>query len=458
MQYGIIGAGRSGRGAAALLVAEGHRVVLSDSAPEDERFAREYRMLEERGVETEFGRHGDRLLASDVLILSPGVPPDIDIVRQAIERGIPISNEIEIAARRCRGTIVGITGTNGKTTTTELVGHICREAGRPTWVAGNVGVPFSEIAPEVSTDGIVALELSSFQLEKIETFRPDVAILLNLTPDHMDRYATIEEYGAAKLRITLNMGADGRVVYNRDDPWLRRIETIDFLPATSGFSIEEVPGPDRSEALGAWVEEGTLRVALDPAAEPENVLPVAEIGIRGPHNLANAMAATIALRSLGLEVDAIADGLRSFRALPHRLEEVATIDRVLWVNDSKGTNTDALQQALRSYDRPIVLIAGGRGKKNDYGPLRELVGRQVRGIVAIGEESRAIIEAFASVTRVVDGGSDFDRAVEIAAGIAVAGDVVLLSPACASFDMFRSFEHRGDLFRDLVRQRIDTGE
>ena len=453
MEYAIIGAGRSGRGAARLLAAEGHTILLSDSNPPDERLAAEYRDLEQEGVRMEFGGHTDQVLAADAILLSQGVPPEIDIVRRGAGMGIPVTNEIEVAAQRCRGRIIGITGTNGKTTTTELIGHCCREAGRETRVAGNVGTPFSEVAKEVSPDGIVALELSSFQLEKIETFRPEVGVLLNLTPDHMDRYATIEEYGAAKLRIALNMGPEGSLVYNRDDPWLRRIATIDFLPQKRGFSLIESPTADPQSDLAAWVEDGWLMVAPPDGGEPERVIETGDIGIRGPHNLANAMAAAVALRSIGLRPEEIARGLRSFRALPHRLEEVDTIDGVLWVNDSKGTNTDALMQALRSFSEPIVLIAGGRGKKNDYAPLHDLVRERVRGIVAIGEESDNLVEAFAGDTTVLRGGTDFAGALDMAASLAAPGDVILLSPACASFDMFRSFEHRGDVFRDLVRER-----
>ena len=453
MQYAVIGAGRSGRSAARLLAEEGHQVLLSDSGRPAEDLAGEYQELELQGVRLEFDGHSDQVLSADAILLSPGVSPEIEIVRRGMAKGLLITNEIEVAGRRCRGRIIGITGTNGKTTTTELIGHCCRGAGREAWVAGNVGTPFSEVAPKVSPEGIVALELSSFQLEKIETFRPEVAVLLNLTPDHMDRYATIEEYGAAKLRIALNMGPEGSLIYNRDDPWLRRIETIDFLPQKRGFSLTESPAVDRQSDLAAWVDGGRLMLSPSPGVEPEMVIDVGEIGIRGPHNLANAMAAALALRSVGLLPEEIARGLQSFRPLPHRLEEVGTIDGVLWVNDSKGTNTDALMQALRSFSEPIVLIAGGRGKKNDYAPLRPLVRERVRGIVAIGEESDNLVEAFSGDTSVVRGGTDFRNALELAASMASPGDVILLSPACASFDMFRSFEHRGDVFRELVRER-----
>jgi UDP-N-acetylmuramoylalanine--D-glutamate ligase len=453
MEYAIIGAGRSGRGAARLLANEGHKVLLSDSRQPDDQLAGEYGQLELLGVRFEFGGHSDIVLDADAILLSPGVSPEIEIVRRGAAKGIVITNEIEVAAKRCQGRIIGITGTNGKTTTTELIGHCCRLSGREAWVAGNVGTPFSEIAPNVSPDGIVALELSSFQLENIDAFRPDVAVLLNLTPDHLDRYATVEEYGAAKLRIALNMGPEGSLIYNRDDTWLRRIETIEFLPKKYGFSLTGDPSEDRPSDLSAWIENGQLMLNNPPGSEAEEVIDVEAIGIRGPHNLANAMAASLALRSVGILPEEIAAGLRSFRPLPHRLEEVAKIDGVLWVNDSKGTNTDALMQALLSFSEPIVLIVGGRGKKNDYATLRPIVRDRVRGIVTIGEEEDNLVAAFSEETELVRGGSDFRIALERAASMASPGDVVLLSPACASFDMFRSFEHRGDVFKDLVRER-----
>lgn len=451
MDYAIIGAGRSGRAVARLLAGEDVSIILSDHAAEREEDREEYDALRELGITLEFGGHSDRVLEAKRIVLSPGVPPNIPVLLEAERRGTPITNEIEVAARYCRGRVIGITGTNGKTTTTELLGHCCRLAGRETWVAGNVGTPFSEIVKQVSAEGIVLLELSSFQLEKIERFRPDVALLLNVTPDHMDRYRTVEEYRDAKLRIMEKMTADDLVVYNRDDQWLSSIEVAETIPEIRWFSLSS--GEEgRGGASGATVDDGWLAVGQ------EKILPVDEIGIRGPHNLANSMAAAIALQRIGLSSGEIADGLRSFHALPHRLEEIGRFNGVLWVNDSKGTNTDALKQALGSFRSPIVLIAGGRGKENDYRPLLPLVEEKVRTMVTLGEEEPLLVEAFESSTSILKAGMSLERAVELAESAAEPGDVVLLSPACASFDMFRGFADRGDQFRALVMGRYRTEE
>lgn len=442
-RFSIIGAGRSGLGAARLLLEEGMSVFVSD-AGEQGAGSEGVAALREMRAQFEFGGHTDRVLDADAIVLSPGVPPDIPILIRAAERGIPVTNEIEIASRFCRGRIVGITGTNGKTTTTELAGHIFREGGCRTFVAGNVGVPFSEVARQADEESVVVLELSSFQLEKIETLRPDAALLLNVTPDHLDRYAGLDEYGAAKLRIAMNQRPQDRFIYSADDAWLERIPSAGIIPTLLGFSIRrEVP-------RGAFVRDGMLALRMEENGEVETVIPTDEIGIRGPHNLGNAMAAALAARSLGVDTESIGRALRSFRPLPHRLEEVGVIDGVRYVNDSKGTNTDALRYALESFAEPIVLIAGGRGKKNDYTALLPLMADRVKAAILIGEAADEMERAFAPLTRTIRAGFDMEAALAEAASVAAPGDVVLLSPACASFDMFRNFEHRGDVFRELV--------
>lgn len=442
--FSIIGSGRSGLAAARLLSEEGARVLVSDAGPRGSRID-EVEELEKRGVEFEFGGHTERVLEAETIVLSPGVPPDIPILREAGARGIPVTNEIEIASRYCAGTIVGVTGTNGKTTTTELTGHIFREAGWKTFVAGNVGTPFGSVARQADASSVVVLELSSFQLEKIETLRPKAAIVLNVTPDHLDRYAGIDEYGQAKLRIAMNQGPDDRLVYNADDEWLKRIPSEGLKSTLLEYSIE------REVGRGAFVRDGMLVVRMEEDAEIEEVIPVGDIGIRGPHNLGNSMAAVLAARSMGVEVEPIRRALRSFKSLPHRLEEVAVIEGVRYVNDSKGTNTDALRYALESFDEPIVLIAGGRAKKNDYTALLPLIRDRVKGTVLIGEAADEMEKAFGSLTKTVRAGFSLEDALESATSLAEPGDVVLLSPACASFDMFDNFEHRGEVFRQIVK-------
>lgn len=445
--YSIIGAARSGLAVARLLRQQGESVFVSDAKPIAEAHE-QIDVLEQLGIPYEFGGHSERVLEAKTIVLSPGVPPTIPVLVQAREKEIEITNEIEVASRFCKGRIVGITGTNGKTTTTELTGHIFRQAGWKTFVAGNVGTPFSEVVRQTDEESIVVLELSSFQLEEIKTLRPTVAVLLNVTPDHLDRYANLDAYGAAKLRIAMNQNSKDWLIYNVDDAQLSRVESdaTEFNAQKFGFSVEH------AVERGAFVEEGHLVLRFEENGAVEKVVAVEEIGIRGPHNLMNAMAASLAARSIGVSAPVIREALKTFRALPHRLEEVATINGVRYVNDSKGTNTDALRYALESFDAPIVLIAGGRAKKNDYTALLPLITKHVKAAVLIGEAADGMEEAFGSLTKIVRAGFDIEQAMSSAAAIAEAGDVVLLSPACASFDMFKNFEHRGDVFRAIVLQ------
>lgn len=442
--YAIIGAARSGLAAAALLRSEGARVLVSDAKPA-EASGSAIAALDAVGADYEFGGHTDRVLDADVLVLSPGVPDTLPIVRRAAERGIQIVSEIEIAWLRCAAPVVAITGTNGKTTTTELTGEIFRRSGRRTLVAGNVGIAFSEIAPGADAESVVVLEVSSFQLEHIARFAPRVAMVLNITPDHLDRYPSFGDYAEAKLRITMNQEAGDTLVYNGDDPELAG------LPARSRARLLAF-GAVGEPAAGAFVHDGALHLRIDPEGAAERVIDVAEIRIRGPHNLANAMAAALGARSLGVPVEIIAEALREFPGVPHRLEPVREVDGVRWVNDSKATNVDSLRYALSSFTEPIVLIAGGRSKKNVYDAILPLLARNVKGVVLVGEAAGEMEAAFDDVVPTRRAGMDMGRAVEIARSLAVPGDVVLLSPACASFDMFDNYEHRGDVFKQLVNE------
>lgn len=449
--YSILGAARSGLAAARLLRGEGARVFVSDARPAVD-VGETIRLLDEMGAAYEFGGHTDRVLDADVLVLSPGVPDTIPIVRRAGERGMTITNEIEIAWRRCRGRVVAITGTNGKTTTAELTGHILRTAGLRTYVAGNVGLPFSEIALDADGQSVVVLETSSFQLEHIAKLKPDVAVVLNVTPDHLDRYASFDAYREAKFRITMNQDAGDALIYNADDAGLRA------LPGRSaarslGFSI-------RGEiAEGAFQRNGMLVIRRrngGDAIMEENLMRVEEIGIRGPHNLYNAMAAALSARFLGVENDDIRTGLATFAGVPHRLEPVRTLDGVRYVNDSKATNVDSLWYALSSFAEPVVLIAGGKSKKNRYDAVAPLIAAHVKSAVLIGAAADEMEEAFAPHTRIVRAGYSMEDAVVLARAEAAPGDVVLLSPACASFDMFDNYEHRGEVFKRLVNALVPS--
>ncbi len=445
--YSILGAARSGLAVAALLRREGARVFVSDSKPADANPTAIPR-LRAMGAGYEFGGHTKAVLQSSVLILSPGVPDTIPIVRQAAEQGIRITNEIEIAASRCRAPIIAITGTNGKTTTTELTGFILRNSGLNTFVAGNVGLPFSEIALQADEQSVVVLELSSFQLEHIQAFRPRVAMILNVTPDHLDRYPNFEAYVRAKFRITMNQTPADTLIYNADD------HNLSALPASSvaraiGFSLTQAL-PD-----GAFVRNG--QVILRANGEQE-LMNTNDIRIRGPHNLYNAMAAALAAQSVGVGLDAIREGLKNFPGVPHRLEPVRQLDGVRYINDSKATNVDSVWYALQSFAEPIVLIAGGKGKQNDYTPILPLIRKHVKAVVLIGDEAPAMEAAFAGYAPTVRAGHSMELAVEQARSLAVPGDVILLSPACASFDMFNNYEHRGESFKTLVNQLIPASE
>jgi UDP-N-acetylmuramoylalanine--D-glutamate ligase len=445
--YTILGAARSGLAVARLLRGEGARVFVSDSRPADAS-ADAIALLDGIGAEYEFGGHTDRALEADAMILSPGVPDTIPIVRAAAGRGLAITNEIEIAWRRCRAPIVAITGTNGKTTTTELAGHIFRTSGRRTHVAGNVGLPFSEVVPLADESSIVVLELSSFQLEHISTFKPKVAVILNITPDHLDRYASFEEYRGAKYRITMNQDAGDTLIYNADDAGLAELPSL-TRARTLGFSIRE------ELAEGAFLRDGLLTLRMAPAGasnHEQSIMRADEIRIRGPHNLYNSMAAALSARVLGVDSGVIRDSLMTFAGVPHRLEPVRELDGVRWVNDSKATNVDSLWYALSSFVEPVVLIAGGKSKKNNYDALLPLLRRHVKGVVLVGDAADEMEAAFAEVTKTYRAGYSMEEAVTIARSIASAGDVVLLSPACASFDMFDNYEHRGDVFRNLVNE------
>ncbi len=443
--YAILGAARSGLAVARLLCDEGAEVFVSDLRPA-ESAADAIHLLDELGAHYEFGGHSQRVLEADVLVLSPGVPDTIPIVRQAIERGMTITGEIEVASRRCKGRIVAITGTNGKTTTTELAGHIFRTAGIETFVAGNVGVPFSEIALQAGPQSVVVLEMSSFQLEHIAAMKPQVAVMLNITPDHMDRYAGFDEYRQAKFRITMNQDAGDLLLYNADDEHLAALPERSGAQAL-GFSIR------RELPAGAFVRDGMLILrdgGSDATNNDETIMRVEEIGIRGPHNLYNSMAAALSARGLGVPVGAIRDGLASFAGVPHRLEAVREFEGVGYINDSKATNVDSLWYALSSFTRPIVLIAGGKSKKNSYDAVLHLVAEHVKAVVLVGDAADEMHAAFGPYTRVYRAGYSMENAVATARSLAESGDVVLLSPACASFDMFKNYEHRGDVFKQLV--------
>lgn len=441
--YGIIGAARSGRAVALLLKAHGARVFVSDTAPA-EKLSEAIIELEQHGIPYECGGHTERLLHADVLVLSPGVPSDIPMVRQAQARGLKVVGEIEVASWFCKGPIIAITGTNGKTTTTTLLGRIFEDARRPAVVAGNIGNAFSQVVLSMTQEHTAILEVSSFQLDTIETFKPRVAVLLNITPDHLDRYGhSMERYTASKCRVFMNQTQGDTIVYNADDPVVRAEVERGARPAVKKlpFSIS------KPLAEGAFVRDGKMVVRFD--GQEREVIATDHISIKGAHNLMNAMAAVLAARVMSIPTASVRATLRNFKGVEHRLEFVRELNGITFVNDSKATNVDSVWYALQSFSRPIVLLLGGRDKGNDYSRLVPLVQQHVKAIVAIGESAEKVIAAFAGLKPVYKA-SSMREAVERAAAAATSGDVVLLSPACASFDWFHDYEHRGRVFKEEV--------
>lgn len=441
----VVGGARSGVAAATLLARFGADVFVTDAGEIESAFSAE---LSDAGVPFESMGHSDRAIEADLVVISPGVPDSAPIVRDIQRRGIPIYSEIEAASWFCRAPVVAITGSNGKTTTASLLGHVFRSAGFEAVVGGNIGYPFSSFAADVSPQSIVVLEVSSFQLDHIDTFRPRVSVLLNITPDHLDRYDhKYENYIRSKFRVFENQEADDTYIFNHDDPVVRP-RSLALMqqrpsPAALGFSLETEL--DR----GAFVRDGELIIRIN---EEESLMREEELTLQGKHNLYNSLAAAMAARVMEVGSEAVRQSLMTFEGVPHRLEFVREVDGVRYVNDSKATNVNAVWYALESFREPVVLILGGRDKGNDYGSLVPLIRKKTRGIVAIGESRAKIIDELGDVAPTCMEADSMEEAVRLASALARPGDVVLLSPACASFDMFENYEHRGDVFRQAVNE------
>ncbi len=445
-RFSVLGAARSGIAVAELLRAYGGEVFVSDQAS-PATMAAAKAQLDALGVRNEFGENSGRVLDADVVVLSPGVPSDAPRVREALAKGLKVVSEIEAASWFCQAQIAAITGTNGKTTTTTLLGRMLQDAKRPAAVGGNIGTAFAQIVRDAPAGATAILEISSFQLDHIETFRPGVAAILNITPDHLNRYGnSFDRYIDAKCRIFENQGSGDHLIYNADDEVTARAVTgrAPRLVRLHPFSLRA------EESAGAFLRNGRLLLG---GSEPADVIAVNEISIRGAHNHANAMAATLAARILGVPVASLRATLRNFSGVEHRLEFVRELDGIQYVNDSKATNVDSVWYALQSFDRPIVVMLGGRDKGNDYSRLHDLVRRYVRTIVAIGESAENVKNAFAEIVPVTVSGN-MEDAVRLARRLAEPGDVVLLSPACASFDWFANYEQRGRVFKEIVRSLV----
>jgi UDP-N-acetylmuramoylalanine--D-glutamate ligase len=435
----ILGAARSGMDAALLLKNAGAEIFLSEKAEYGEKES-QASLLEKQGISFEFGGHTDRVFDADAIIVSPGIPDSNPIVVEAKSRKIEVLGELEIASWFCLGKIIAVTGSNGKSTTTTLIGEMLKHAGIPCVVAGNIGTTFSSQVDKIDDKGFAVIEVSNFQLETVRDFCPWIALYLNLTPDHLDRHGTVLEYGRIKARLFQNQTEEDSAIYNGQDAMVFSL-LKDIRSRRLVFQIQN-PKSD-----GAFVENGKLTLRIGKKKHP--IIPEEEMGIPGPHNTENGLAAALAAFIAGTPADSIGDVLRNFHGLSHRMELIRQIGNIRWYNDSKATNVDSMQCALRSFQTPIILIAGGRDKNSDFTVLRKLLHDRTRSVILIGEAAEKMKKAWQGDVSLQEADS-MDEAVMMARTAAQDGDVVLLSPGCASFDMFENFEDRGNQFKARV--------
>jgi UDP-N-acetylmuramoylalanine--D-glutamate ligase len=436
----VLGLGRSGLASALFLKSHGARVTVSETKSEDQ-LRDQIPALLDAGIAVETGGHSARTLQNqDLVVVSPGIPVDAPPILQAKNLEQPVIGEIELAFQFLPGPIVAITGSNGKTTTTTLVGEILKSGGLKTLVGGNIGTAAISLAAQATPETAIVLEVSSFQLETICAFRPKVAVVLNVTPDHLDRHRTFAAYVNAKARIFENQNLDDFAVLNADDPTCVEL---------AGRTRAQVFWFSRKQQLdsGAYVRDN--KIVLLRSGSADEVMPTSEIPLKGVHNLENVLAAVCAGVLMGCTNEKIRDAVRNFKAVEHRLEYTATINGVAYYNDSKATNVDATIKALESFPANIHLILGGKDKGSDYTVLNDLLRERVKRVYTIGAAAEKIQSHIKGATDVVSSGT-LESAVKQAASAARSGDIVLLAPACASFDQFQNYEHRGRVFKDLV--------
>ncbi|MEO0583437.1 MAG: UDP-N-acetylmuramoyl-L-alanine--D-glutamate ligase [Bacteroidota bacterium] len=431
----VLGAGESGVGAAVLAKEKGYNVFVSDAGKVQSKYAE---ILKRYEIPFEAGGHTEEsFFEADVIIKSPGIPPWIPIVKKLREAGKSIISEIEWGFRYAEAPIIAITGSNGKTTTTSLIHHLLKSAGVDALLGGNIGESFAMQVATKAIPQVYVLEVSSFQLEDIETFHPQIGLILNITPDHLDRYQyQMETYAKAKFQMTRYQTSDEVLILHREDEWIVKTwkETeVEARIKTFGLRQE------------GDVMVGRQRLIFADALELE----LNEVQLLGPHNQLNIAAALLAIRAFGLKLESVKNGLDSFQPIPHRLEPVGEIRGVRYINDSKATNVDAVKYALQAMDAGVVWVAGGVDKGNDYQPVQELVAEKVKAIVVLGKHKEKFLSEFDQPIYQVE---SMSAAVVQAKKVAEEGDVVLLSPACASFDLFRNYEDRGDQFREEVQK------
>ncbi len=437
----VMGAGESGVGAALLAQKEGLEVWVSDKKEIEPRYKGQ---LEKKGIPFETGKHTERkFFDADSIIKSPGIPGNVPLLEKVKARGIEVISEIEFGYRYCSSPIVAITGSNGKTTTTQLIFHLLRQAGIEAKMAGNVGYSFAKALTEESCD-VYILEVSSFQLDDVKVFRPNVGVLLNLSPDHLDRYNyDFDAYAAAKMNLVKEMTQDDTLVYFEEDPMLGELvgkQDYPFRKKSFGISFKE--------EVAAWIK-GKMLCWL-----PEGEMDFSNTQLLGIHNQLNCLAAIIVAKQFGLEDPQIEEGLFSFQPVPHRLEPLGEFEGISFINDSKATNIHSVKFALEAMDKPTIWIAGGIDKGNDYEILEELVKERVKGIIVLGSGKDKIYAAFPSVAK--KHATSMHIALKLAIEMAEENNTVLLSPACASFDLFQNFEDRGDQFKQALYKWKDS--
>ncbi|RKW17712.1 UDP-N-acetylmuramoyl-L-alanine--D-glutamate ligase [Capnocytophaga gingivalis] len=441
MKLVILGGGESGTGAAVLGKQKGWEVFLSDKSSLKEVYKKE---LDAKGIRWEEGQHTEsEILSADCIIKSPGIPHKVPIVQQAKAKGIEIISEIEFASRYTDAKIIAITGSNGKTTTTTLVYHLLKEAGLSVAVGGNIGYSFARLVAQEPKEYYV-LEISSFQLDDITSFHPHIALLLNITPDHLDRYNyEFQNYIDAKMRITEFQQAADFLIYDADDPvTAQEIGKGQVKAQLLPFSLE------KTFERGAWsLDEKNMYVNVN-----QNIFEMStkDLTIKGKHNLKNAMGATMVAKLLNVRNENIRNSLMTFQGVPHRLEFVREVEGVRYINDSKATNVNSVYYALDSMEEGLVWIVGGQDKGNDYTPLIPYVSKKVKAIVCLGLDNQKIIQTFQSIVPTIIETHSMEDAVQVGRGLSQEGDTVLLSPACASFDLFQSYEDRGNQFKHYV--------
>jgi UDP-N-acetylmuramoylalanine--D-glutamate ligase len=428
----VLGLGSSGEAAAKLLRQEGVDVTVLDSV-ESDALIEKARRLNQTGIQTILGKAAERAdLRSELVVLSPGIDPQVELVQNFRRRGATLTGELELAYRFCHKPIVAITGTNGKTTTTQLIEMMLNGGGVRTIACGNIGMPFSEAISLQANIDVFTVEVSSFQLETISRFHPKVAVWLNFTPDHLDRYSSLQEYRRAKLRIFGQQGKDDFAIVNAQDS----------LPS---LKAQQISFSAYNDAADLVCRENVIHFRGDP------ILPLGETRLAGVHNTENLMAALGVAHALGIEWDAAIPGLRRYRLLPHRCENVGEVDGVTFINDSKATNLDALVKALESAPRPVVLIAGGKDKGFEFDSIAALVERQVKHAVLLGEMAERIAKTW-SIHLPCHVVPTLSEAVSTARRHAQPGDTILFSPGTSSFDMFKNYADRGNQFRQLVEE------